>query len=357
MHSVTAILVNYLGAADIVLAAQSVRVDAPTANIVVIDNSECVAQVAHLRTHLPVGVELLVAPTNLGFGAACNWGAAHRPADGYFLVNPDVRVLPGCLEPLVSAMACNSRIGAIAPTQFLDEAQAWRFSPAWLPSALGAWARELAVRSVSAQARLDRAVRAESFRLWAAGEGAMPLRQRALSGAALLVRHECLDPRFGLFDPRYFMYYEDSDLCVRLRRQGWQLAVLPGAKALHLWQMGGHKHDLMALAAPVFFGTHHANSVWLERTRHTQQMPVPVQSHVEWRAGEPLPVPETWQSGWMLELSPLLVFLPSVGCLGAGPVVQWPISVAMAAQGVQFYARLTPLGACHTQSKVVALMV
>jgi hypothetical protein len=59
----------------------------------------------------------------------------------------------------------------------------------------------------------------------------------------------------------------------------------------------------------------------------------------------------------MLELSPLLVFLPSVGCLGAGPLVQWPISVAMAAQGVQFYARLTPFRARESQSTVVALMV
>lgn len=357
MQSVTAILVNYRGAFDIVLAAQSVRVDAPTANIVVIDNSECVAQVAHLRTHLPAGVELLVAPSNLGFGAACNWGAAHCPAEGYFLVNPDVRVLPGCVERLVNAMAFNPRIGAIAPVQFLDEAQIWRFSPAWLPSAVGGWARELAARSGAAQARLDRAVRAESFRLWAAGEGAMPLRQRALSGAALLVRHECLDPTFGLFDPRYFMYFEDSDLCVRLRRQGWQLAVVPGAKALHLWQMGGHKNDLMAAAAPVFFGRHHANSDWLEKTRHLQAEAVPVQPQFEWRAGEPLQVPEAWHSGWMLELSPLVAFLPSVGCVGAGPVVRWPASVALAAQGAQFYARLTPLGQCQLQPKTAALVV
>ena len=357
MQSVTAILVNYRGAADIVLAAQSVRANAPVTHIVVVDNSECNAQVAHLRTHLPDGVALLVAPSNLGFGAACNLGAAHRPADGYFLVNPDVRVLPGCVERLVNAMACHPGLGAVAPVQFLDAPQIWHFSPAWLPSAVGAWARELAVRSVLAQSRMTRAVQAETFRLWAAGADAMPLRQRALSGAALLVRHECLHPAFGLFDPRYFMYYEDSDLCVRLRRQRWQLAVVPGAKALHLWQMGGHKNDLMAAAAPVFFDKHHANSIWLEKARHVQAMPASVQSHALWRTGEPLNVPRAWQSGWMLELSPLPVFLPSIGRLGVGAVVSWPEAVVSAAKGAQFYARLTPLGRSQSQPIIATLAV
>lgn len=357
MTSITAILVNYRGAADIVLAARSIRADSPAALIVVVDNSECEAETRHLRAHLPGGAELLVAPSNLGFGAACNWGAAHCPADHYFLANPDVRVLPGCVERLVGAMACNPHIGAIAPVQFLDAAQTWQFSPAWLPSAVGSWARELAVRSGAAQARMASAVRSESFRLWAAGDTALPLRQRALSGAALLVRRQCLDPAFGLFDPRYFMYFEDSDLCARLRRQGWQLAVLPGAKALHLWQMGGHKNDLMVSAAPVFFDRHHANSIWLERARRVQATPVTVQSHVDWRAGESLHVPEAWQAGWMLEVSPLTVFLPSVGRLGSGPVVQWPVSVALAAGGAQFYARLTPIESCHHQPLIAVMRV
>lgn len=343
MQSVTAILVNYRGAADIVLAAQSVRADAPAAAIVVVDNSECPVQAAQLRAQLPPGAELLVAPSNLGFGAACNWGAAHLPADGYLLVNPDVRLLPGCVDRLVHAMARNPDIGGIAPSQFLDEAQTWRFSPAWLPCAVGVWARERAMRAVSAQGRVARAVRAESFRLWAAGDTTLPLRQRALSGAALLVRQRCLDPAFGLFDPRYFMYYEDSDLCVRLRRRGWHLAVLPGAKALHLWQMGGHKHDLMMQAEPIFFGAHHADSVWLEKARRERLMPIVFQPDQVWHKGSELRVPSAWQAGWMLELSPLPVFLPSVGCLGSGPVVQWPASVAQAVGGAPFYARLTPL--------------
>lgn len=356
MNTITAILVNYHGAPDIVLAAQSVRADAPDAALVVVDNSESEEQAAHLRAQLPIGSHVLVPARNLGFGAACNLAAAHLRADAYLLVNPDVRLLPGCVAQLVDALVSYPALGAVAPRQYLDEDRLWQFSPAWLPSAMGAWARDMAARDNRAQQRVARAVRAESARLWSAPDDSPPVRQRALSGAALLVRHACLDPAFGLFDPRYFMYFEDSDLCVRLRRQGWQMAVVPGAKAVHLWEMGDHKDGLMAASAPLFFDTHHLASGWLEKLNRLQMQPMLVPNRAHWSQGTELPIPSGWQGGWVLELSPLPVFLPSVGYVGEGPVVRWPQAVVRAMRGAQLFARLTVLHA-PWQRPVLAVLV
>ena len=343
MVTVTAIMVNYHGAPDIVRAAHTVRADAPDASLVVVDNSESDEQAAHLRAHLPAGAQVLVPARNLGFGAACNLGAAHYPADAYLLVNPDVRLIPGCVPRLVDALVQHPVLGAVAPRQYLDERRLWQFSPAWLPSAIGAWARERALRDARLQSWLGRAVQAESVRLWRASEDHPPIRQRALSGAVMLVRHACLDPAFGLFDPRYFMYFEDSDLCVRLRKRGWQMAVVPGAMALHLWEMGDHKDGLMAASAPVFFQTHHAGSRWLDKLAQLQAQPAGAPNSVPWPRGTDLSVPVAWQAGWVLELSPLPALLPSVGSVGLGPVVPWPEAVVGATRGEPLFARLTPL--------------
>lgn len=347
MPRVACLLVNYRGALDVIEAARSALADAPGLPVVVVDNSECPQEVAALRQALPPGVLLLVAPHNLGFGAACNWAASQVSAEFYWLVNPDVRVRPGCLEQLLKAMDADATLGAVAPRQYLDEAGEWLFSPSWLPTALGTWARERVERwghGSRQRVRHGRAVRAENLRAWA-GHGELVVPQRALSGAAVLVRRACFHPVHGLFDPAYFMYFEDSDMCLRLRRTGWRMALSPQAEVVHLWRMGGHKQGLMAEAAPVYYAKNFPGSPWLARAERMACLPVQrlADDVPRWLAGKQWDVPVAWQGGWSLELSPLPLFLPCVGRLGVGASVAWPTAVVEAMEGTAVFARLGPL--------------
>ena len=120
------------------------------------------------------------------------------------------------------------------------------------------------------------------------------------------------------------------------------MAVVPGAKALHLWEMGGHKDDLMQASAPLFFGAHHSDSRWLKRLNSTRLQTDWGPDRVSWQIGAELQVPAAWTEAWLLELSPLPVLLPSVGCLGHGASVPWPAAVVRAARGAPLFARLTP---------------
>lgn len=359
MHRVACLLVNYRGAMEVVAAARSAMADAPDMPVVVVDNSESAQEVATLRQALPPGVRLLEAPSNLGFGAACNWAASQVTAEFYWLVNPDVRVRPGCLGELLGAMDADATLGAVAPRQFLDEAGEWMFSPSWLPTALGTWARERVERWDPARrerVRHGRAVRAENVRAWGRpAKGLVP--QRALSGAAVLVRRACAHPVYGLFDPAYFMYFEDSDMCLRLRRTGWRMALVPAAEVVHLWRMGGHKQGLMAQAAPVYYAKNFPASPWLARAERMAGLPVQglVAEVHRWDAGVAWEVPVAWRGGWSLELSPLPLFLPCVGRLGAGASIAWPAGVADAVEGATLWARLGPLDAGLGQPYVLAL--
>lgn len=341
-QSVTAVVVNFHGAEQTAQAARSILDDADAAvTVVVVDNSASPVEAARLRDRLPGPVKLIVAPTNLGFGKACNRAVEHEPADLVWLVNPDARVLPGCLAALRQALIADPGLGAVAPLQYLDEGRRWLFSPAWLPSPIDEWVRRRVLRERRQRERFDRAVRAETVRLWRAGAAAAPVRQRALSGSNLLLRRACIDPYLGLFDPAYFMYFEDSDLCMRLRRQRWRMAVVAAAPALHLWHLGSYKDDLMAQARPLYVERHYAASRWPTRALPPSDVdadrPEPGWPDGDW------PVPGAWRAAWSLEISPTPLFSPCIGRIGQGPVVAWPSEVVAAMPGVRLYARLGPV--------------
>jgi GT2 family glycosyltransferase len=349
---VCAVLVNYRGAPDIAAAAASVLADSPGVELLVVDNSESANETERLRTLLPPQARLIVASHNLGFGAACNLALQHSRAAAAWLVNPDVRVLPGCLQALVAALEADPRLAAVAPRQTLDLAQAWQLPPATLPTAIDRWARAQALSSLRSRRRFVGAARAQAVRLWTAAAGDV-VPQRALSGGAMLVRRACLAAGESLFDPRYFMYYEDSDFCLRLRRRGWRLAGVPAARAVHLWRLGSHKDGLMAQSEPLYFEKHFPGSPWLGREPSAAGVALPAFRPVT--SADDLQVPAALQSGWVFELSPTPLLDPAAACVGSGPMLPWP-GVVMAACGpVPLYARLGPQRAVAREDECLLL--
>ena len=135
MERCCAILVNYFCAADTAAAALSVLSDAPGASVLVVDNSHDAAEHALLRSLLPCAAQVLEAGGNIGFGRACNLGWLASTAEYVFFVNPDVRLLPGCIGTLVATLDQDPTLAAVAPRQYLDAACRWQLPPAWLPRA------------------------------------------------------------------------------------------------------------------------------------------------------------------------------------------------------------------------------
>lgn len=349
-HPVCAIvLVNWFGAEDIAQAARAAQLDAPQARIIVVDNSANAAE--HQRLHALLGqhapgTQLLDAGANLGFGRACNLAFASTAAPFVFFVNPDVRLQRGCTAALVQALQADAGLAAVAPRQFLDSRCQWYMPPAWLPTAVRAWVHEHALRDARAWQRLGRAVRAENLRLWTAHA---PVPQRALSGGALMLRRSALAPGEEPFDARFFMYYEDSDLSLRLRRSGQRLAVVPAARAIHAWRNLPHKDGLMRAGGQVYFDKHWPAGAagtpdpWLARASAlaatTPDFDPPFTVH----AGARIDIPPAWQGGWLLELSPSPLLQPCIGLIAAGAQALVPREVLQAFGPAQVHGRLSAL--------------
>lgn len=252
--AIDAIIVNYRCASETLCAVD--RLAGWPGTIWVVDNSAETVEANLLRAALSGhhGIRLLLAEDNLGFAGGCNLAYAQGEAPYVLLLNPDARIDPVEVERLVAVMAIMPRLAAVAPAIFWDGGQRFLL-PTLLPEEPLWWLRRvLASRwpqgagQALARAWLDwqqRLHRADS-----------PQAVRYLSGAALLLRRSAIEQAGGLFDPRYFMFYEDADLSRRLRRAGFGLALLPTARAVHRWRNRQNKLPLMAQSAPLYNRRH-----------------------------------------------------------------------------------------------------
>lgn len=334
-----ALLVNYRNAPDIAQAVASVMQDDPTSDIVVVDNSDDEREWEHLNALLPTNIRLLCAAGNLGFGSGCNLGMAYTSAEFIFLVNPDVRLLPGCTQALLQCMKENERLAAVSPMQFLDSDCQWKLPPSWLPTRIRAWASERALHEPRIAARLSAAYAAENLRFWTARGVNF---QRALSGAAMMVRRSALLAGEPLFDPRYFMYFEDTDLCMRLRQRNWRLASVPCARAVHAWRNQPHKQGMMVKSAALYFDKFFPTTTsWAARRTTVSAMEGVSTQHYRVFPPNGFRLPSNWSDDWIMELSPSPLINPAIALSGHGRDIAEPTDALAHFESAAVYGRVT----------------
>ncbi|MFN7023136.1 MAG: glycosyltransferase family 2 protein [Pseudorhizobium sp.] len=172
-------------------------------------------------------VMLVDLATNDGFSTANNHALKHavarfgRPKYVLFL-NPDTVVRPGSIQPLVDFLEARPDAGMVGAR--LEDpdgtAQACAFQ---FPSILGELESEAKIGPIS---RL--------LRRWRVAEPSRDVAHRVdwISGAAMMVRIELVE-EVGAFDPRFFLYYEEVDLCLRAAKAGWTCWHLPQSRIIH----------------------------------------------------------------------------------------------------------------------------
>ncbi len=171
-----------------------------------------------MRERFPT-VEVLALPENVGYGAACNAGAERAAGEFVLLLNPDAWPTAGGIERLAACAHRESRLGAVGPALHTPDGELHEslvgFPTRW-------WLGRPAITSRRGRRPLRRL-----------GRRQRPSGRRFLVGAALLLRREAFDD-VGGFDPRFFMYFEEVDLCWRLQEAGWRVALCPEAEFVHV---------------------------------------------------------------------------------------------------------------------------
>ena len=145
-----AIIVNYRSALLTLQAVRSVMDSeslGPVA-VAVVDNSELPEEAERLRRDLPASVDLMVNTENVGFGRACNQAAEPWRGEAILLINPDAKVLPGCLKRLQQTLFSYNAAAAVSPQIFWDDLLQYRFPPPVRPVWLNSrtfWAEEMEI--------------------------------------------------------------------------------------------------------------------------------------------------------------------------------------------------------------------
>lgn len=173
-------------------------------------------------------VTLVRLPKNGGYGYANNQAvqaalASSDPPDYFYLLNPDAYVHPGAVRELVSFMEQRPDVGLAGSQQEQPDGSinrsAFRFPG--VRSELIQGSRLGVLKKVFQDAEIappptDHAAPAD----W-------------LSGASLLIRRQVFETA-GLFDDTFFLYYEETDLCLRARRLGYRCWYVPASRVVHL---------------------------------------------------------------------------------------------------------------------------
>lgn len=325
---ISALLVNYRCHAQTLAAVASVQADCPSAQVLVVDNSVDASEAQALRAGLPPGVRLWVNEANEGFGRACNRAYAHAVHDRILLLNPDAWVLPGCLAVLAAELDAHPRAAAVSPLSYWDAQRSWRLPPNLLP--LGRWDLALcwAERSAWWRTRVERRYEAWVDRCHHDPRGTP---QAMLSGGHMLLRRRAIESAGGLFDPAFFMYFEDADLCLRLRKAGWTLRLQPRAAVVHRWQNAGAKWTLFEPSAAIFRRKHPPGRAW-DRTLALAQRRARVHEPASCALGvmhDPpiFDLPTDWPGRWQATLAQHVAGVPAAFHDGHGRRFELPAAV------------------------------
>lgn len=218
--------------------------------IYVLDSPEHEGEVAHLLggLHLAYGLpmQLVVMGRNGGFSAACNAGAAAARADTLALVNSDIiPTEPGWLQALARKLDRRGRVGVVGPKLLYDDGSLQHAGLLFKRDRHGVWLNHHYYKGMPSNygpANVERMV-------------------PGITGACM-VMPRALFNEVGGFDGSYVIGdYEDSDLCLKIRKAGFGVKYVPSVALYHL------ERQSISKSADYTRGVASQHNSWLQTRR------------------------------------------------------------------------------------------
>ncbi|MEO8296713.1 MAG: glycosyltransferase family 2 protein [Burkholderiales bacterium] len=191
-------------------------------NITVVDNASSDHSVKHMQSRWPE-VRLIQNSTNVGFGRANNQALSHLQGRHTLLLNTDAFVAPDCVRTALAYLDQHPRVGIVG-VRLIGRDGSLQPSCRYFPTPLNIFLNRTGL------SRLLPFVRLVDDMAWD-HQSARPCDW--VPGCFYLVRREVIE-QLGLFDSRYFMYYEEVDHCKRAKAAGWEVHYLGTTSCIHL---------------------------------------------------------------------------------------------------------------------------
>jgi len=203
-------------------------------NVTVIDNYSSDSTRSMVRKEFP-RVFMVENERNMGFAAAANMGISHSPGDYVLLLNSDTVLIEGEVAAMVQFMDENPDVGICGPQLVYEDMKVQR-SFANIPSLLfEVFPRALVELLLPAGHSTKPSQKDSDYSRPSSlvPRPSAPFDVPSLIGAAIIMRKALLG-ELGGFDERFFFFLEETDLCIRARKQGGRVVFLPSARVVHL---------------------------------------------------------------------------------------------------------------------------
>ena len=193
--------------------------------VFVVDNNSTDGSALMVQSEFP-SVRLTANTQNVGFAAANNQAFEHATGRYIILLNPDAYIRPSsiqhCIEFMDRTPQCGLCGGKIISPEGHIEPSARRF-----PNALY---KLLTLSGISGKFPTSPILNHHEFGGFAHDR---PIEVDWVPGTYTIVRKEMLDA-IGFFDNRFYLYYEETDLCLRAKKAGWKVYFTPDAEVIHI---------------------------------------------------------------------------------------------------------------------------
>lgn len=217
LHPFVGVIVLCHNGVDLTLdcLATLYRQDYPLFDVTVVDNNSQDGTVEAVQSQYPQA-QIISTHANLGYASGNNLGvqaALDRGLDLCFLVNNDTLIFPSCISTLVNAVEDHSSAGIVGPMVHTWD-NAGRISSA---GGMINW-------------RYANAINVGAGEIDHAQYPARPV--DFINGCGIMVTRDAIQ-RAGMLDPKFFMYWEETDWCMRVHKAGFKILFEPKARMQH----------------------------------------------------------------------------------------------------------------------------
>jgi hypothetical protein len=216
-HKIIIILLNWNGKNDTLECLSSLKkVTFKRFSTLVVDNGSTDGSVAAIRQRFPE-TPILETGENLGFAGGNNPGikwALSKKTEWILLLNNDTIVAPDFLDAFLEAAKAKPKAKILG-------AKIYRYGEMTIDHLGGYWDKERAEFASNATGQVDDGVSFEEMQ-----------KVDYVCGAALLM-HRSVPEAIGLLEPRFFLFWEETDFCMRARKKGFEVWTAPKAKIWH----------------------------------------------------------------------------------------------------------------------------
>jgi GT2 family glycosyltransferase len=193
--------------------------------VIVTDNASSDGSPEMVRADFP-SLTLIANDDNRGFGTACNQAVEEARARHILFLNSDTVVLPGALEAMVGYLDEHPLVGAVGCKLLNSDGSSQRSCWLGFVSLRTALIDALYLWKLLPRSRFVKQSEVDT------DQAAVPFAVDHLLGACIAVPRRVLD-EVGVFDVRFFMFLEETDLCYRINKGGYAVHFLPDEEIIH----------------------------------------------------------------------------------------------------------------------------